>query len=60
MKVLISAYACETGRGGEGEIGWRMVRRLAADHDVWVITRANLRAVHEAAFRQEPKPDRLH
>ncbi|MBA69620.1 MAG: hypothetical protein CML30_12160 [Rhizobiales bacterium] len=60
MKVLISAYACETGRGGEGEIGWRMVRRLAERHDVWVITRANLRAVHEAAFRTEAKPDRLH
>lgn len=60
MKILVSAYACETGRGGEGEIGWRMVHRLAARHDVWVITRANLRFVHEAAFVDAPKPDGLH
>jgi glycosyltransferase involved in cell wall biosynthesis len=60
MKILISAYACETGRGGEGEIAWRMVQHLAARHDVWVITRANLRTAHEAAFAQEGKPVRLH
>ena len=60
MKILISAYACETGRGSEGEIGWRLVLRLAERHDVWVITRANLQQVHEAAFEQSPKPARLH
>ncbi|MCO5161150.1 MAG: glycosyltransferase family 4 protein [Mesorhizobium sp.] len=60
MKILISAYACETGRGGEGEIGWRMARYLAAGNDVWVITRANLRAAHETMFRTEAKPERLH
>ena len=60
MKILICAYACETGRGGEGEIGWRMIHNLAANHDVWVITRANLRPIHEAAFLESPKPDRLH
>ncbi|MCK9504233.1 MAG: glycosyltransferase family 4 protein [Porticoccaceae bacterium] len=60
MKVLISAYACETGRGGEGEISWRLVHRLASYHDVYVITRANLRATHQAAFLVSPKPERLH
>lgn len=60
MKLLVSAYACETGRGSEGEIGWRLVLRLAQKHDVWVITRANLRPVHEATFRSSPKPARLH
>ena len=59
MKILISAYACETGRGSEGEIAWRMVQELARTHDVRVITRANLRPVHEAAFAMAPKPDRL-
>lgn len=59
MKILISAYACETGRGSEGEIGWRMVHELARSHDVRVITRANLRPVHEAAFAMAPKPERL-
>ncbi|MFA7637794.1 MAG: glycosyltransferase family 4 protein [Parvibaculum sp.] len=52
MKILVSAYACETGRGGEGEIGWRLVHELAREHDVRVITRANLRAVHSASFAE--------
>lgn len=60
MKILVSAYACETGRGGEGEIGWRMVHHLAARHEVWVITRANLRPIHDTAFLAAPKPDGLH
>lgn len=56
MKILISAYSCETGRGSEGEIGWRIVNALAEWHEVRVITRANLRPVHEAAFAETPKP----
>ena len=56
MKILISAYSCETGRGSEGEIGWRIVCELARFHDVRVITRANLRSVHEASFASQPKP----
>ncbi|MCM2476087.1 glycosyltransferase family 4 protein [Rhizobium sp. CG5] len=60
MKILVSAYACESGRGGEGEIGWRLVHHIAEHHEVWVITRANLRAAHEALFRNEAKPLRLH
>lgn len=59
MKILVSAYACETGRGSEGEIAWRMVHELARTHDVRVITRANLRPVHAAAFAEAPKPERL-
>lgn len=59
MKILVSAYTCETGRGSEGEIGWRIVHELAKRHDVHVITRANLRPVHDAQFAITPKPDRL-
>lgn len=59
MKILISAYSCETGRGSEGEIGWRMVNALAERHEVRVITRANLRPVHEASFAETPKPEGL-
>ena len=54
MKILISAYSCETGRGSEGEIGWRMVNALAQKHEVRVITRANLRAIHEAGLEEDP------
>jgi glycosyltransferase involved in cell wall biosynthesis len=60
MKILLSAYACEPGRGSEGEIGWRLVLNLASRHELWVITRANLRPVHDAAFRETPRPPSLH
>jgi glycosyltransferase involved in cell wall biosynthesis len=40
MKVLISAYACEPGRGAEPGVGWNLVRELAENHELWVLTRA--------------------
>lgn len=60
MKVLVSAYACEPGRGSEGEIGWSLVHELARTNDVWVITRANNKSAHEGAFLNDGKPARLH
>lgn len=59
MRVLICAYTCETGRGSEGEIGWRLVHELAKRHEVHVIVRANLRPVHEAELLKSPRPERL-
>lgn len=59
MKVLVSAYACETGRGSEGEIAWRLVLELAKRHELSVITRANLRPVHEDAFCEHGRPANL-
>lgn len=56
MKILISAYACETGRGSEGENAWRIVHELAKFHQVRVVTRANLRHIHNAAFVGTGKP----
>jgi len=41
MKVLISAYACEPGRGSEPGVGWNWVTQMSKYHEVWVITRAN-------------------
>ncbi|MGC6427507.1 MAG: glycosyltransferase [Akkermansiaceae bacterium] len=40
MKVLISAYACEPGRGAEPGVGWNLVRELSEEHELWVLTRA--------------------
>lgn len=57
-KILIVAYACEPGRGGEGEIGWTLAERLARRHKVWVLTRSNNEPVHREAFRTAPvNPD---
>lgn len=55
MKVLISAYACEPGRGSEPGAGWVWARAAALDHDVWVLTRENNRGAIEAALEEEPE-----
>ena len=41
MKILLSAYACEPEKGSEPGIGFRTLLALAADNDVWLLTRAN-------------------
>lgn len=41
LKVLMSAYACEPGKGSEPEVGWQWARQMARFHDVTVLTRAN-------------------
>jgi glycosyltransferase involved in cell wall biosynthesis len=51
MRILVSAYACEPGKGSEPAVGWNWVRQLARHHDVWVITRANNRDVIERAMQ---------
>jgi glycosyltransferase involved in cell wall biosynthesis len=56
LKVLLSAYACEPGRGSEPGVGWHVVVEAARHHDVWAITRANNRAVIEADLARNPIP----
>jgi glycosyltransferase involved in cell wall biosynthesis len=48
-KVLISAYACEPGKGSEPGIGWNWIEQAAAVAELWVITRANNKKVIEEA-----------
>jgi glycosyltransferase involved in cell wall biosynthesis len=59
LKVLISAYACEPGKGSEPGVGWNVAREMAKYHDIWVITRANNREVIEAELARNPQPN-LH
>lgn len=48
LRILLSAYACEPGRGSEPGVGWTWALALARrGHEVWVITRANNRAAVE-------------
>lgn len=58
LKVLLSAYACEPGKGSEPEAGWQWAIRMARRHDVTVVTRANNAPAIEAALRTltGPKP----
>jgi glycosyltransferase involved in cell wall biosynthesis len=48
LKILLSAYACEPGRGSEPEVGWRVATEMAKHCSVQVITRANNRELIEA------------
>lgn len=60
MKVLISAYACEPGRGTELGVGWNTVREIARYHEVWVLTRPDDgRKTIEAELERQPIPN-LH
>jgi len=56
LKVLISAYACEPGKGSEPGVGWNVVIEAARRHDVWAITRANNRPAIEAQLARDPIP----
>ncbi len=53
-RILVSAYACEPGKGSEQGVGWNWVLQLARCGDVTVITRANNREVIESALAAMP------
>jgi glycosyltransferase involved in cell wall biosynthesis len=56
MKLLVSAYACEPGKGSEPAVGWNWVQALLRrGYRVHVITRANNRESIESAGGQ-PNP----
>ncbi len=58
MKVLLSAYSCEPGRGSEPGVGWNMVREIAKHHEVWVLTRPDeSKDVIEAELARNPVPN---
>lgn len=60
MKVLISGYSCEPGRGSEPGVGWNVAREVAKYHEVWVLTRPDeSKAAIEAELARNPIPN-LH
>jgi glycosyltransferase involved in cell wall biosynthesis len=59
-RILLSAYACEPGKGSEPEVGWMWATELAAlSHEVWVITREANREAIEREKTKTPNP-KLH
>ncbi len=59
MRILLSAYACEPGRGSEPGVGWSWATELArSGHRVWALTRAENRASIEGDT--EAKSPHLH
>lgn len=58
LRILLSAYACEPGKGSEPGIGWHWAAALAhAGHEVWVVTRANNRTTIENALAVQSIPN---
>lgn len=60
MKVLLSAYSCEPGKGSERGVGWNVAREVAKYHEVWVLTRPDeSKEAIEAELQRNPIPN-LH
>ncbi|MDF5728061.1 MAG: glycosyltransferase family 4 protein [Rhizonema sp. PD38] len=60
MKILISAYSCEPGKGSERGVGWNVAREVAKYHEVWVLTRPDeSQEAIEAELALNPVPN-LH
>lgn len=56
LNVLISAYACQPGRGSEPGVGWNFARGMARHHNVWVLTREKNRPSIEAELARRDIP----
>ncbi len=60
MKVLLSAYSCEPGKGSERGVGWNVAREVSKHHEVWILTRPDeSREAIEAELALNPIPN-LH
>lgn len=59
MKVLISAFACQPGRGSESGVGWNWAVQAARYCEVWVITEVKNQEAIESELRICPQPN-LH
>ena len=61
MRILLSAYACEPGRGSEPGVGWHWAVELAClGHEVWVLTRASNRPAIERGLATFAAAGNLH
>ena len=57
MKILLSAFSCEPGRGSEPGKSWNWAYELAqAGNDVWVLTSGNGKRAIEAFLASTPIP----
>lgn len=60
MKILLSAYSCEPGKGSERGVGWHVAKEVAKYEEVWVLTRPDeSKEEIEAELANHPNSD-LH
>jgi glycosyltransferase involved in cell wall biosynthesis len=57
MRILLSAYACEPGRGSEPGVGWNVAYEVAKHHLVWVLTSNTHRPQIEVELAARPVPN---
>ena len=60
MKILMSALACEPGKGSELEVGFRALMAAASQHEVWLLTNSATVHVVRRAIAPYPWGDRVH
>ncbi len=60
MKVFLSAYDCQPGKGSESGVGWHWAKNIAEiGHEVWVVTRCQNRVPIEIEMARQPSTN-LH
>ena len=60
MKILMSALACEPGKGSELEVGFRAMLAAAKEHEVWVLTNKDTIPQVLHALQGRPEAARIH
>jgi glycosyltransferase involved in cell wall biosynthesis len=60
VKVLMSALACQQGKGSELEVGFRAMLAAARRHDVWVLTNSDTIPAVKAALAHSSVTSRIH
>jgi glycosyltransferase involved in cell wall biosynthesis len=60
MKILMSALACEPGKGSELEVGFRALMAAASQHEVWLLTNSATVPVVRRAIEPYDWADRVH
>lgn len=59
MRILVAAFACRPNSASEDQIGWNLIRLLAKDHQVGVITHP-IRQEGLEAMAEDEIPNRIH
>ncbi len=60
MKILMSALACEPGKGSELEVGFRALLAAASRHEVWLLTNSATVPIVRRAIESYQWADRVH
>ena len=60
MKLLLSAFSCEPGRGSEPEVGFQALLAAARSHEVWALVSATGLPSLEQALDGRPDRRRIH